>query len=267
MKIIAIILILVFGLAQGTQLNKPQGYGAARRLSGYPSPYIVGGELVQGREYPGQVSIQFFGMNSCGGSIINENYLLTAAHCCGHPADQFNVYSGSNNIYEGGDQHLVSEIHVHEDYQENKSWVNDIAVMKVDPPITFGESTAPVSLPAKGQEIPAGSVATVVGWGRLAEGGLPPLDLRKVNVEITDHESCNATYASEGLPIYDGQICAGTDDGNMGPCHGDSGGPLFIDGQVIGIVSWSRGCSEKGYPAVYTKVSDYTDWIESKVKG
>ncbi|KAG8235392.1 hypothetical protein J437_LFUL009251 [Ladona fulva] len=99
----------------------------------------------------------------------------------------------------------------------------------------------------------------------MTEDGDIPDDLRMVNIQISDHDQCNGIYQGDGLTVYPEQICASTEEGDKGSCNGDSGGPLFVNGQVVGLVSWARGCSLKDWPTVYTRVSAYADWINSKV--
>ncbi|XP_046388772.1 mite allergen Eur m 3-like [Ischnura elegans] len=265
-KLAALIVFLVLGTALGSVPRKPKGVGAADKLPGYPDPYIIGGNVVEGRKYPGQISLQVYGSHNCGGSIVNENYILTAAHCSQDSADTLTVVSGTNNLKNGGTVHKVTEIHFHEDYNPEDSWHNDVSVMRVDPPFTFDDNTAPVKLPEQDEVTPIWSNATVIGWGRLSYGGDLPDDLYEVNIWIWDHDQCNAAYEPDGLTVYPEQICADTPEGNKGSCNGDSGGPLFVDNKVVGLVSWARGCDTKGFPTVYTRVSAYRDWIDNKIK-
>ncbi|XP_071455058.1 mite allergen Eur m 3-like [Hetaerina americana] len=264
----SLVLLLFVGTILGSPPKRAQGIGAAKNLHGIPDPYIVGGVVVEGREFPGQISLQVNHLHSCGGSILNENYLLTAAHCSEHEPSELNVLSGTNNLKSGGMNHTVTEIHIHEDYDPFDSWHNDIAVIKVDPPFEFDAdgNTAPVNLPAKDQETPKGSNATVIGWGRLTYMGEMPDDLYKVSILIWDHGMCNDAYKPDGKTVYPEQICADTPGGNMGSCNGDAGGPLFVNNEVVGLVSWTKGCGKKGFPTVHTRVSSYRDWIDSKIK-
>ncbi|XP_046388856.1 mite allergen Eur m 3-like [Ischnura elegans] len=263
-KLATLILFIVIGTALGAVPRKPRGVGAAKNLPGHPDPFILGGDIVEGRKYPGQVSIRLNGDHNCGGSILNQDYVLTAAHCSyRHSIIQLTVLSGTNNLKNGGTLHEVTEIHVHEDYNRADSWHNDVSVLKVEPPFEFaaGGVTAPVNLPVQDQDTPIGANATVIGWGRLSEGGEFPDDLYEVTIQIWDHDECNAAYQPDEH-VYPEQICANTAEGNKGSCNGDSGGPLFVNNQVVGLVSWARGCDEKGYPTVYTRVSSYRSWID-----
>ncbi|KAG8235402.1 hypothetical protein J437_LFUL009261 [Ladona fulva] len=126
------------------------------------------------------------------------------------------------------------------------------------------DGVAPVKLPMKGQETPAGSTATVVGWGRTSAWGPIPNELHKVDIPIFNHDECAKVYGDDGMNVRDTQICAGG-EGGKDACNGDSGGPLFVNGEIIGIVSWGRPCAEQGFPTVFTEVSDYVDWIEQHI--
>ncbi|KAG8235399.1 hypothetical protein J437_LFUL009258 [Ladona fulva] len=183
-----------------------------------------------------------------------------------HDITLVTILSGTNNIRSGGTRHQVTEIKIHQFYDSLHSWHNDIAVMKVEPPFTFDDFTSPVKLPAFGQTTAVNSSATVIGWGVTSEGGSVSPDLRKADILIFDHEECDKIYSEDYHTIYPEQICAYTPEGGVGSCNGDSGGPLFVNGEVIGLVSWARGCDRVGYPTVYTEVADYIDWIEEKIQ-
>ncbi|KAG8235394.1 hypothetical protein J437_LFUL009253 [Ladona fulva] len=106
---------------------------------------------------------------------------------------------------------------------------------------------------------------TEEGGEGFCDNGTDQHDLLKVSIQIWNQDECKRIYNKLHLNVYPEQICAGTEEGGEGFCNGDSGGPLYMNGQVIGIVSWSEGCAEKGWPDVYTRVSAYIDWINSKV--
>ncbi|KAG8235398.1 hypothetical protein J437_LFUL009257 [Ladona fulva] len=199
-------------------------------------PYIIGGEVVKGREFPGQISLLLEGSHHCGGSIINENYILTAAHC---DPDVFKSHftldakssnlialSGTNSLSTGGTRHKVVAIYLHEDYSPQDSWHNDIAVMR---------------------------------------DGLVSEDLLKVDLQTINLEVCKEIYEKDGFKVFPEEICANTPEGQKGPCGGDSGGPLLVNDQVVGLVSWSQDCALKEWPTVFTRVSSYIDWINSKI--
>ncbi|XP_069683024.1 trypsin-1-like isoform X1 [Periplaneta americana] len=227
---------------------------------------IINGDNAVRSQFPGQLSLQISSSHSCGASILNENWALTAAHCVQwNNASSMTLYAGSINLSSGGTIHNVSEIVIHESYDAFDSYINDIAVLKVSNPFQIdGVDVKPISLPAQGQTPADNTVATVVGWGELGEHGPFSDTLQRVNILIVNHDQCNSIYEFYSYHVYDSQICAGVPQGIGGSCRGDDGGPLFIDGNVVGLVSWSRYCARPEYPTVYTKVSDYVDWIKQK---
>ncbi|XP_069683027.1 trypsin-1-like isoform X2 [Periplaneta americana] len=202
----------------------------------------------------------------CGASILNENWALTAAYCMQSSDLSFlTLHAGSIYLSSGGTIHNVSEFIVHENYDWYDSFINDIAVVKVSNPFQIdGVDVKPVSLPPQGQTPADDTLATVIGWGQLEEFGPYSDTLQRINVSIVNHDQCNSIYESNSEHVYDSQICAGVPQGIGGTCRGDDGGPLFIDGNVVGLVSWSRYCARPEYPTVYTRVSAYIDWIKQK---
>nr|XP_034195406.1 chymotrypsin-2-like isoform X5 [Osmia lignaria] len=225
---------------------------------------IVNGEDAKEGEIPYQVSLQNQGssFHFCGGSVLNENYVITAAHCVeGKTAPSIKVIAGTINLTAPKSEHNVKKIIIHEKYDKADSWKNDIALLKVDKSFVKSQQISFVPLPPKNQVVKANDKGVVSGWGRLWQGGPTTVHLQRVNIMIADQGYCKYTY--KGIKnIYDSQICAYDPSVGKGPCHGDSGGPLIVNGRLTGVVSWLWGCGNTYAPAVFTRVSAYIKWIK-----
>jgi len=234
---------------------------------------IVGGTDAKEGEFPFQVSLRSVAAlgltHFCGGSIVNSNYVLTAAHCCaGQLALAVHVVAGGIKLYvnEGTEQRVnVAKILAHEDY-DSSTISNDICLLKLSEPLDLsGSDIQAVAFPAQGEETPAGTPGIVTGWGATSEGSALAANLKKVTVPVVSDAECRQSYGSS--EIADSMICAGLPEGGKDSCQGDSGGPFINEatkGQ-IGVVSWGYGCARPDYPGVYTEVSYYVDWIERTI--
>ncbi|CAK9824786.1 TRYP1 [Anthophora retusa] len=230
-----------------------------------PTGQIIGGSDAKIEEVPHQVSLQSSGFGFCGGSIISEEWVVTAGHCMVYPANWITVRAGTATKSSGGTLHEVAEVIVHENYVTNYHGVpeNDVAVMRVKTPFKLDKTRQPVKLFKQGEESIAGISATITGWGATREGGGTTNVLKKVAVPIVSKKSCNDAYKSYGgLPS--GQICAAVPEGGKDACQGDSGGPMTIGGRLAGLVSWGYGCARAGYPGVHTEIAAFSNWIASK---
>ncbi|KAM9309043.1 trypsin-2-like [Pholidichthys leucotaenia] len=218
---------------------------------------IVGGYECTPHSQPWQVSINI-GYHYCGGSLINDQWIVSAAHCWQNPYSLIAIL-GEHHIwsYGGSEQYMaVDAIYWHESY-DYQTLDYDIMLMKMAHPITVNHYVKPVALPTACPT--PGVMCTVSGWGNIySDSVFNPFNLQCVEVPILSDKDCENSYP--GL-ITDRMVCAGYLEGGKDACQGDSGGPLVCNGELHGIVSWGYGCAQPDYPGVYTKVCSLLPWI------
>uniref|UniRef100_A0A3Q3AL23 Coagulation factor X n=1 Tax=Kryptolebias marmoratus TaxID=37003 RepID=A0A3Q3AL23_KRYMA len=224
---------------------------------------IVNGEDCPPGECPWQV-VPLDNQGFCGGTILNEYIILTAAHCMNHsdyilPAS---VHQGEFDtmVNEGREAvHKVDAVIVHYNYKP-VTYHNDIALIKLATPITFSSYILPACLPEADFE------GLVSGFGRIGEGRQASSILQRLAVPYVDRQTC---MESTNLRITQRMFCAGFDTIAKDACQGDSGGPhvtRYGDTYfVTGIVSWGEGCARKGKYGVYTQVSKFVRWIHDGI--
>ncbi|XP_064538007.1 trypsin alpha-like [Drosophila montana] len=225
---------------------------------------IVNGYSIDIREAPWQVSIQKNGVHFCGGSIMSSKVIVTAAHCLKNKESRIlSVRAGSRYWKNGGQVVEVAEIKIHNAYHAKKH-LHDIALMRLAKPIRLGSNAQKISFASS---VPSdGAKAFVSGWGFLeAKTTKRPSILQEVNLRIMNYRKCQKTnYGKNGYLISRQMICAVLHTNDA--CQGDSGGPLVSRNQLVGIVSWGKGCASKGYPGVYTNVAYYNSWLKSEIQ-
>ncbi|XP_063703812.1 trypsin 5G1-like [Culicoides brevitarsis] len=218
---------------------------------------IVGGNEITIDKRPFQVSLNLNGYHYCGGSIINEYTILTAAHCSQNSASNYQIRAGSTQKGSGGQLIRVSQIIVHPKYGYN-GFDSDVALMKLSEPLRFSADVQPIRMAPAGYIVNDGDTLVVSGWGALSSGGSSPNNLYEVAVPTVNQQVCANAYGSSS--ITNTMICAGV--GGKDSCQGDSGGPLTHNDLHVGIVSWGRGCALAGYPGVYARTSELRDFID-----
>jgi secreted trypsin-like serine protease len=238
-----------------------------------PGNDIIGGGPASPGEYPFMAAILNKGISGsdfdrqfCGGSLIDDEWVLTAAHCTeGIGASQLAVAVGRTVLSSGvGERRDATAVVRHPQYNQPVALANDAALLKVFPPIT---GIAPIRLTALADadrfEVPP-QWLTVIGWGTTSTRKPAYSDvLREVDVPAVDDPTCRSAYGTSLHALT--MVCAGAP--NIDSCYGDSGGPLFATEAgsriQVGIVSWGRGCAKKRYPGVYSEVnsSSIRGWI------
>ncbi|WP_410670825.1 S1 family peptidase [Amycolatopsis sp. cmx-4-68] len=225
-------------------------------------PRIVGGDKATLADHPYAVYLtDSSGNQFCGAVVVSSTAVATAAHCAKAVARQdIRVVAGREDKRTTEGQVLgVSKVWVTQGYSDPTQG-DDIAVLTVRGQLGY----RPAKLP--GASDPAyheGTQATVLGWGRIADGGDRSDYLRGARVPVVSDSECRSDYT-----VYDQRtmVCAGYTEGGVDACQGDSGGPLVVGDTLIGIVSFGDGCAKAGKPGVYTRVSAFTDDIEAQAK-
>lgn len=230
---------------------------------------IVGGENARIMDFPWQVSIQENFFHLCGASIINENRILTAAHCFQEfsKLKNYSVIAGSADCLQEPKNHIkVIQIAVHPNYN-NITQSADIAVLWLGQSVIFNQNIRPVRIPDQNQLTKTGTIAHVAGWGYTSHA--EPLrlsrNLKFIELQVISNKECQNRYNIDGDTISSDMICAesGLGSSEKDSMVGDSGGPLVIDDLQIGIVSWAR--YNRGQPGVYTRISIFSKWIRSVI--
>ncbi|XP_016940485.2 trypsin [Drosophila suzukii] len=233
------------------------------------SPRIVGGDQADISDYPYQVSVRletYMLLHICGGCVYAPKVVITAAHCIkGRYASYIRVVAGQNSIADLEEQGVkVSKLIPHAGYNK-KTYVNDIGLIITREPLEYSALVQPIALALEAP--PSGAHAVVSGWGkRTEEDEALPAMLRAVELEIVERNTCGAQYLTKEYTVTDEMLCAGYLEGGKDTCNGDSGGPLAVDGVLVGIVSWGVGCGREGFPGVYTSVNSHIAWIEEQAE-
>jgi secreted trypsin-like serine protease len=231
--------------------------GAANR--GYFEPKIVGGTPVPNGKYPFMASLEIVGADGrtgqCGGSLIDPDSVLTAAHCLVN-ARRVGLSVGRTVLSQNqGQVRFASDAFIDPRYNGQENAAYDAAVLKLRSSVT---GIKPIGLAtAKQNELETpGRLLTVAGWGVTSEGGAPSVRLREVSVPVVSDSTARQAYSSAQ---YFPSLMVATGAKGKDACQGDSGGPLFDPGPTstqVGIVSFGRGCARAGFPGVYTEVNN-----------
>ncbi|XP_010865821.2 granzyme K isoform X3 [Esox lucius] len=226
---------------------------------------IIGGKEVTPHSLPYMALLEDNkGQRVCGGILIHQQWVLTAAHC---PQIK-KVLLGVHAINKKKKERQVGmvESQVPHPRFNKKSIVNDIMLLKLDKEIEISRAVNVLPLPDSVDDVPAGTVCSVSGWGANRDNTKTMSKvLQSASVTVIDRLKCNSPeYYNKDPVITKKMLCAGfLDNIKVDACKGDSGGPLVCGGKLQGVVSYGKGCGIKNKPGVYTMVSKYLDWINS----
>uniref|UniRef100_A0A671KEX5 Peptidase S1 domain-containing protein n=1 Tax=Sinocyclocheilus anshuiensis TaxID=1608454 RepID=A0A671KEX5_9TELE len=211
---------------------------------------IVGGKDVK-KHQPCMVSIQKDQIHVCGGILIQDQWLLTAAH----------FLVGSLSLSKGTQRVGVLSYEYPKTF--NVKTKQDDMLIKY----AFELKAKPKKIPKKEQDVPPGTKCVVTGWGTTNSNVMKPSDkLQMLEVTVVDRDLCNCYYNRDPVITKD-MLCAGNKQENRGICWGDSGGPLHCKKNIVGVVSGSKECGDPKEPTVYTFLSErHIRWINNTLK-
>ncbi|KAJ8922955.1 hypothetical protein NQ315_001501 [Exocentrus adspersus] len=254
-------------------------YAASPSLDA-PSGRILGGRNAAKGQLPYQVSIQYClnsnsCQHSCGGAIIDPNWIISAAHCITQaPAlGSYQIVAGVTDLKDESETPQtirISYVFIHPNYEGGIN-PHDIALFRLSEPLDLNNQVAVINLPDADEEYTG--TARISGWGSTGGSETPvmPTNLQYVDTPTIPTTDCQTALDKVlgGLPHpldLEGNICTGPLTGGVSICTGDSGGPVAdAQGQkLIGITSWFvTPCGTVGAPSIHVKLSNYITWIKA----
>lgn len=234
----------------------------------FPAPLVIDGNLVDSDHYPWMVYVYTFndpsGGFACGGSLIADRWVITAAHCSA--ASNAVIFAGVKNIDDATSENVIRVINRYDHPNYNSVGTGyDISIYELETPVPTSITSSYAQLPNNIQMsryAAPGDTLRVIGWGQ-TETGETSKDLLQADVDIISNYRCS-------WGVNSAQLCAGYAGGSTA-CQGDSGGPLLFstsgEDYVAGLVSYGAPGSCDDKPVVYTRVASYLDWIDSALAG
>ncbi|XP_026112419.1 granzyme B-like [Carassius auratus] len=225
---------------------------------------IVNGREATPHSRPYMVSVQAKEHHTCGGFLISDRFVMTAAHCRNN-SPVVTVVLGAHDLKksENSFRYTVDSYHQHPNYTKG-SFVNDILLLKLEKNVQLNNNIKWISIPEEGSIIEAGSVCSVAGWGSLEAKGNKSDHLMETDVKVMNNTECEHKWgkkyfsSSQMMCVY----------GKGGSCDGDSGGPLVCGNTAVGVSSFGHPalCNSPKKPEVYIKISAYLPWIKNITK-
>ncbi|XP_035211305.1 serine proteinase stubble-like isoform X2 [Stegodyphus dumicola] len=246
-----------------------------------PQSRIIGGNDAMYGEFPWQAHIKL-NRQQCGGVLLNNYYVLTAAHCIYQVRlPEITVQLGVYDIQDHSRQDYAPQtfsvvekkIHPKFKYQAAHPDRYDVALLKLNKAVRYQENVVPICLPRKDWNF-QGWKGIITGWGK-TDAGLSNRYgtrlLQKVDVPIITNDQCETWHREKGIDITISpeMMCAGYEEGKKDACVGDSGGPLIVMVQgrwtVVGLVSAGFGCAQSRQPGIYHRVPHTVEWLKENI--
>ncbi|XP_001380969.2 granzyme A [Monodelphis domestica] len=232
---------------------------------------IIGGDEVFPHSRPYMVLIHT-GRDLCGGALITENWVVTAAHCNTKASSKVILGAHSSKKKEPEQQIMTIKQHIPYPCYVPSTKSGDLKLLQLTKKAKITKAVQTLKLPQNADDVKPGTSCKVAGWGQTNNRDKKlPEALREVNVTVIDRKTCNDQKHYNFNPIIGlNMICAGNLKGGKDSCYGDSGGPLICKGNFVGITSFGLPgkCGVPQGPGVYTRLSkEHLNWIKNTIKG
>ncbi|XP_023141144.1 serine protease 57-like [Amphiprion ocellaris] len=231
-------------------------------FNGADGAHIVGGRDAASHSRPYMASLQIQGQHICGGALVREDFVVTAAHC--RVRGTYTVVVGADSLTSNEptkQEFRAARLIPHPQY-DPVQFRNDIMLIQLNNRAQLTEAVQPISL--KPGRVRADSRCLTAGWGTIDDNNTLPLRLQEVNVTTLSAQECRRRWGQ--VPITRRMVCGVGGRAFQGFCSGDSGGPLVCDGAAAGVVSFSGlRCGDPQTPDVYTRISSFREWITTVI--
>uniref|UniRef100_H3CZ69 Peptidase S1 domain-containing protein n=1 Tax=Tetraodon nigroviridis TaxID=99883 RepID=H3CZ69_TETNG len=233
-------------------------------------PNALGSAIINGEDVPDKkmlymASVQSYGEHKCGGFLIRNDFVLTAAHC---DYRNLSVVLGTHNLkaVDGSMRYRVRKCK-HPNFTKVING-SDIMLLKLEKKAQLGKRIQPIPIPKKAHKLKDNAKCLVAGWGFIKKN-VKPVDLQMAEVPVIGMEECRSQWSQKPAEtkLPKDVLCAGGYRGNKGFCQGDSGGPLVCGKQAVGIVSFNYNgdCEYPKIPNVYVDISKHLSWINKNM--
>ncbi|KAA0712222.1 Granzyme M [Triplophysa tibetana] len=227
---------------------------------------IVNGSEARPHSRPYMVSIQKNGSHICGGFLISDQFVMTAAHCRPN-TETLTVVAGAHDFENKNEKSVRIGVSSYEKYPfykrvKGKANPGDIMILKLEKKVKLNKNIKTIPIPTKPEEIKVDTECSVAGWGRL-ENNERSSKLMETDVKIMNKKDCEKPWGN--LYVASNMMCV---HGHGGSCNGDSGGPLVCGNTAVGVTAFSRKdkCNDSYRPNVYTEISAFLEWIQNVTK-
>uniref|UniRef100_A0A182PSE9 trypsin n=1 Tax=Anopheles epiroticus TaxID=199890 RepID=A0A182PSE9_9DIPT len=228
-----------------------------------PMAPIIGGTDLKDGMAPYLAALMTNGTFLCGGSIIDERWILTAAHCLSNITVNASVVRvGTNSYSKGGTKYLIDRAIPHEGSVGMFS--NDIALLRLKIPLKFGKHVQKIQLSTK--SVPINATVTIMGWGLINHQIDNPKVAQQAKVQHIGLDRCRKMQPAQHLTslIYEDNLCTFSKTG-QGVCHGDSGSPVVWNGRQVAVVIGVLVCCAVGNPDVHSSTVYHHRWIQKTI--
>ncbi|KAL8177705.1 UNVERIFIED_CONTAM: hypothetical protein K2H54_016843 [Gekko kuhli] len=229
-----------------------------------PRGRILRGQETPAHQRPYMTSLQVAGKHICGGFLIADQWVLSAAHCLQDAGNKtLQVLVGAHSLSEAEPNKRLLGVRALFPHPNSsvENIYNDLLLIQLEEKVSLNTDVQILAFQRQDRSVPAGTQCEVAGWGFISNTGRLPDKLHHVELSVISNDVCNTRIHYDGS-ITEKLMC--TESKKKDSCKGDSGGPLICNGVAEGVVATgARVCGNWKKPGIYTRIPPYIDWFDS----